>query len=46
MTKETEQEEFYVCPQHCGTGGYESCCGCGGWEEGEEEKFCTEYYRE
>ena len=36
------EEEFYVCPNHCATGGYESCCDCGGWEEGEEQKECTE----
>jgi hypothetical protein len=35
---------FYCCPQHQGTGGYESCCGCGGWEEGDPDngRICTE----
>jgi hypothetical protein len=35
---------FYVCPQHAGTGGYESCCNCGGWEEGDPNygRECTE----
>ena len=36
------EEEFYVCPHRCSTGGYEGCCECGGWEEGEEERLCTE----
>ncbi len=35
-------EEFYVCPNHIKTGGYESCCACGGWSDGEEEQECTE----
>ena len=34
-------EDFYVCPNHRATGGYESCCSCGGWED-EEPKLCTE----
>lgn len=35
-------EDFYVCPNHIRTGGYESCCACGGWEEDEEERECSE----
>lgn len=35
-------EDFYVCPNHCATGGYESCCAGGGWEEGKERRECTE----
>jgi hypothetical protein len=35
-------EEFYVCPNHTATGGYESCCSCGGWLDDEEERLCTE----
>lgn len=31
-----EDECFYVCPQHQGTGGYESCCACTG------DRLCTE----
>lgn len=36
--------DFYVCPNHCRTGGYESCCACGGWEESDEDegRECTE----
>lgn len=36
--------KFYVCPQHIGTGGYESCCTCGGWEPGDPDygRKCTE----
>lgn len=42
--KERMGEDFYVCPQHTGTGGYESCCGCGGWEQGDPDhgRPCTE----
>lgn len=38
------REEFYVCPNHIKTGGYESCCACGGWEEDDPDygKICTE----
>lgn len=35
---------FYCCPNHCDTGGYESCCACGGWETGEEERECSESF--
>lgn len=35
-------DDFYVCPNHEETGGYESCCACGGWAEDEEERYCTE----
>ena len=39
-----QQGDFYVCPQHVGTGGYESCCNCGGWTEDDEDygRLCTE----
>lgn len=36
-------EDIYTCPNHIKTGGYEGCCDCGGWEDGEEERMCTEY---
>jgi hypothetical protein len=36
------EEEFYVCPHHCDTGGYESCCSCGKWSENEPHRLCTE----
>ncbi len=36
------EEEFYVCPNHIRTGGYESCCSCGGWGMFEEKRECTE----
>jgi hypothetical protein len=34
----------YVCPNHVCTGGYESCCECGGWEPGaiDDGQRCTE----
>lgn len=37
-------DDFYVCPNHMDTGGYESCCSCGGWEENDAdyERECTE----
>lgn len=36
--------DFYVCPHHEGTGGYESCCNCGEWEEGDPNygRHCSE----
>jgi hypothetical protein len=35
--------DFYVCPNHVATGGYESCCVCGGWDEDAEQgRLCTE----
>lgn len=35
--------DFYVCPNHAATGGYESCCVCGGWDEDAERgRLCTE----
>jgi hypothetical protein len=36
--------DFYVCPQHLKTGGYESCCNCGGWDKSSPEygRTCTE----
>lgn len=36
--------DFYVCPQHAGTGGYEPCCNCGGWKPDDPDfgKLCTE----
>ncbi len=39
--------DFYVCPQHMGTGGYERCCNCGGWDEGNpnHDRKCTEATR-
>lgn len=36
------EEDFYCCPNHCKTGGYEGCCSCGGWEEDETPRLCTE----
>ena len=37
-------DDFYVCPQHAGTGGYESCCNCGGWAADDPDygSLCTE----
>lgn len=29
-------DDFYVCPQHWKTGGYETCCLCKG------DRLCTE----
>lgn len=40
--KERTLDDFYVCPHHCNTWGYESCCSCGEWEEGEPHRLCTE----
>jgi hypothetical protein len=39
-----EPDDFYVCPNHVQTGGWESCCSCGGWKEGEPNygRICTE----
>lgn len=36
--------DFYVCPNHIITGGYESCCGCGGWGANDPDygRDCTE----
>lgn len=34
--------EFYVCPNHQATSGYESCCPCGGWRDYEEKRLCSE----
>ena len=34
--KMKEDEEFYVCPQHQSTNGFESCCSCTG------DRLCTE----
>lgn len=36
--------EFYVCPDHIRTGGYESCCDCGGWEPDDPDRgrLCSE----
>ena len=38
------KKDFYVCPHHIGTGGYESCCSCGEWEENDPDygRECTE----
>lgn len=36
------EEDFYVCPHHVSTGGYESCCPCGDWAEDEPHRLCTE----
>lgn len=38
------EQEIYVCPNHIKTGGYESCCVCGGWEKDDEDygRECTE----
>ncbi len=36
------EDEKYTCPHHCGTGGYESCCYCGMWNEDEPHRLCTE----
>lgn len=40
----TSFEDFYVCPDHLIQGGWESCCACGGWQEGDSEygRVCTE----
>lgn len=40
--------DFYVCPQHIGTGGYERCCACAGWEKGDPDygRLCTEALHE
>jgi hypothetical protein len=38
----TDETDFYVCPNHTRTGGWESCCSCGGWAEGEPLRLCTE----
>ena len=39
-----DEDDFYVCPHHEHTGGYESCCECGGWEDGDENfgRLCTQ----
>lgn len=38
------EAEFYVCPDHVATGGYESCCECGGWTTGSPDygRLCSE----
>jgi hypothetical protein len=28
----------YVCPDHNATGGYESCCECGGWHDDDPDR--------
>lgn len=35
---------WYVCPDHIRTGGWESCCSCGGWEPDDSDRgrLCTE----
>jgi len=35
-------KDFYVCPHHEATGGYEECCYCDGWGEDEPHRLCTE----
>ena len=35
-------EDFYVCPHHQTTGGYEDCCNCAGWCEDEPKRLCTQ----
>jgi hypothetical protein len=37
-----EEPILYTCPNHQNTGGYESCCECGGWEANEVERECDE----
>mgnify|MGYP001559873292 len=37
-----ESNDFYCCPNHQKTGGYESCCSCGGWSEDEIPRLCSE----
>jgi hypothetical protein len=39
-----EEEDFYVCPDHVATHGYESCCECGGWLTGDPNcgRLCSE----
>ncbi len=37
-----KEKDFYVCPHHQDTGGYEDCCNCGEWEEGEPHRLCSE----
>jgi len=31
-------DDFYTCPDHIATGGYESCCACGGWTEDDPDR--------
>lgn len=35
-------ENNYTCPNHQRTGGYEGCCPCGGWSDGESQRKCDE----
>lgn len=37
-------KDFYVCPHHMSTGGYESCCACEGWKDGDPDygRKCSE----
>jgi chaperonin cofactor prefoldin len=36
--------DSYVCPAHNATGGYESCCECGGWHDDDPDRgrLCSE----
>lgn len=38
------RRSHYTCPDHVRTGGYESCCACGGWAEGDPDRgrLCSE----
>ena len=44
MKNRKPQVEFYICPNHIRTGGWESCCVCGGWKSDDPDygKLCTE----
>ena len=37
-----QKEEDYTCPNHQGTSGYEPCCPCGGWGDGEPPRKCSQ----
>jgi hypothetical protein len=44
MVAEPDTADFYVCPDHARTGGYEACCNCGGWTDDDPDRGrqCTE----
>ena len=42
FTNVVTDREGYVCPNHEDTWGWEPCCSCGGWKDGEEKRLCTE----
>lgn len=37
-----DYSDFYVCPNHFMTSGWEGCCSCGGWSSDEKPRLCTE----